>query len=89
MKRMVQCSNYFYRKPKDGHLLFPGVGQGDDSIWQPEDSFLVCGITLEAALELAGEFGQYAIAFHTLGLESVIEFVEIGKTRPATYPQPL
>ena len=61
-----------------GYSFFPGAGAGDDPDWQPEDSFLICGIALKPALEIAEEFGQYAIAFHALGQETVIELTRIG-----------
>lgn len=67
---------------KDDYPFFPGVGQGDDPNWQPEDSFLICDITLKLALEIAEEFGQYAIAFHTQGQETSIELTEVVKAAP-------
>ena len=66
---------------QEGFQYHPGMGLGDDADWPPEDSFLICGIPLEAALKLAEKFGQYAIVFHTLGQKTVIELTEIGKYR--------
>jgi hypothetical protein len=66
----------------DGFQIFPGAGQDDDGDWPAEESFLVCGITLNAALKLAEEFGQNAIAFHTIGQETTIELTEIIRTFP-------
>ena len=54
-----------------------GAGEGDDPNWEPEDSFLVCGIDLETGLKLAGEFGQFAIAFHITGRKTTIEITGI------------
>tara|TARA_B100000315_G_C14281488_1_gene453249 strand:- start:55 stop:513 length:459 start_codon:yes stop_codon:yes gene_type:complete len=64
----------------DGHRFFRGVGEGNDADWHPEDSYLVCGIALKPALKLAEAFGQYAIAFHTLGQETSIELTEIANS---------
>lgn len=63
----------------NGNQFFHGIGQGDDTDWHPEDSFLVFGITLKAALKLAEKFGQNAIAFHTLEQKTAIQLTKIGK----------
>jgi hypothetical protein len=62
----------------DGYIFFPGAGAGDDLNWLPEDSYLILDIALKQALEIAEEFGQYAIAFHTLGQKTAIELTAIG-----------
>ena len=59
------------------YRLFSGAGEGDDPNWEPEDSFLICGINLEMALTLAEEFGQFAIAFHITGRKTTIDFTGI------------
>jgi ADP-ribosylglycohydrolase len=61
----------------EDYQLFYGAGEGDDPNWEPEDSFLVCGIDLETGLKLAGEFGQFAIAFHITGRKTTIEITGI------------
>ena len=38
--------------------FFPGVGKHPSNGWPGEDSFLVFGLGLEAAVELGGRFGQ-------------------------------
>lgn len=43
--------------------LFEGVGNGSDSTWRPEESYLATGISLESALELAQKFEQNAIVW--------------------------
>ena len=64
---------------RGGHSFVPGAGVGDDPDWSEEDSYLIFDIDLEQALEIAEEFGQYAIAFHTLEQETVIELTAIGR----------
>jgi hypothetical protein len=61
----------------EDYQLFCGAGEGDDPNWEPEDSFLVCGIDLETGLKLAGEFGQFVIAFHITRRKTTIEITGI------------
>ena len=43
------------------HRWFPGEGVGLHGTWPAEPGFLVLGIPRDAAIALAGEFGQLAI----------------------------
>ncbi len=44
-------------------VSYPGLGRSQDSLWQPEESFFVLGISLSDACKLGVEFGQNAIVF--------------------------
>ena len=44
-----------------GHAVYPGRGVPDHGDWPPEDSLLVLGIGLDAALALGRRHGQLAI----------------------------
>jgi hypothetical protein len=60
-----------------GYEVHFGSGVGDDPAWEPEDSYLLCGIDLPAALALAVQFKQNAIAFHEVNSKTVIELTDI------------
>jgi hypothetical protein len=60
-----------------GYEVHFGAGVGDDPKWEPEDSFLLCGIALPEALALAVQFEQNAIAFHEVDLKTAIELTDI------------
>jgi hypothetical protein len=60
-----------------GYEMHFGAGVGDDPKWEPEESFLLCGISLSEALALAVQFEQNAIAFHEVSLKTVIELSDI------------
>jgi hypothetical protein len=60
-----------------GYKMHLGAGVGDDPKWEPEESFLLCGISLSEALALAVQFEQNAIAFHEVSLKTVIELSDI------------
>lgn len=44
-----------------GHAVYPGRGVPDRCDWQPEESLLVLGISLDEALALGRRYGQRAI----------------------------
>jgi hypothetical protein len=64
-----------------GYEVHFGAGVGDDPKWEPEDSFLICGIALQEALALAVQFEQNAVAFHKVNLKTAIELTEIFAVR--------
>jgi hypothetical protein len=52
---------------RDGLIVFPGEGVGDDGRWPPEPSVLVLGISRADALALGQRFGQRAIVYGEAG----------------------
>lgn len=55
-----------------------GEGVPDTPGWLPESSLLVLGITQNDALALAGQFGQNAILFGTLGEAPQLHYINPG-----------
>jgi Protein of unknown function (DUF3293) len=53
-----------------GYTFFPGYGAGQDSLWPPEDSFLILGMNREDAKAIATQFGQNAILFKSLAFRA-------------------
>jgi hypothetical protein len=58
-----------------GWRYFNGVGIPARQDWQPEESFLVLGISKEAALALAKRFGQNAIVAGERGGAALLLYV--------------
>lgn len=58
-----------------GFAFFPGIGKSPDDKWIGEDSFLVLGITREAAFNIGKQCEQNAIVF--CGENAVSELVWI------------
>lgn len=52
---------------RDGHAFLSGAGVPDEAGWSPEPSFLVLGITAEAAAEIGRLFEQHAIVVGSRG----------------------
>ena len=48
------------------YIFFEGEGVGTDSLWKPERSFLIIGITKANAIEIGNEYEQNAILYGTL-----------------------
>lgn len=55
------------RLQRMGYEAIPGEGAGDDGSWEPEASFLVPGLPLDAALELGRFYRQMAVLVGTRG----------------------
>lgn len=51
-------------------VVFDGLGRGPDPSWQPEESFLVLGVSRAAASELGSRWGQNAVVWGTRGREA-------------------
>jgi hypothetical protein len=49
------------------YLIFEGEAIGADSSWKPEHSFLVLGITKDAAIKLGQRYRQHAIVYGQIG----------------------
>ena len=55
-----------------GYRWLPGLGEGDDSRWPAEPSFLVLGTSVLQAKRLARRFNQSAIVMGRLGGPAVL-----------------
>jgi hypothetical protein len=60
---------------KGGWRYFPGAGVPEKDDWQPEESLLVTGISLEDALEVGRRFSQHAILWGMPGQLAQIFFL--------------
>jgi len=61
---------------KQGHIIIPGWGIGDDRRWPPEASFLVLGINKEQAISLAKRYKQRAIVCGSIGQVASLHYIE-------------
>jgi hypothetical protein len=49
------------------YVIFEGEAIGADAAWKPEHSFLVLGITKDAAIKLGQQYRQHAIVYGQIG----------------------
>lgn len=56
----------------NGYRFYPGRGIPADSIWDPEESFLVIGMSRESAVGIGREFGQNAVVWGARGEAAVL-----------------
>lgn len=57
-----------------GFVIYPGRGVPAEPGWEPEDSFLVLGITRERALQVGSMFEQNAVVAGEVGGAAVLLF---------------
>jgi len=60
----TQLKSYLSEKK---YLFFKGIGVGEDDSWEPEASFMVLNIGIEAAVKLGRQFKQNAIVVGVIG----------------------
>ena len=62
---------------KKNHKVFAALGQGNDTSWPAEESFLILGVTKEDAGKLAVDYEQNAFVFLEHGKTASLEFSRI------------
>ena len=61
----------------DDYTIFKAIGQGGDSSWSSEESFLILGIKRTEVDKLAIEFEQYAYVWLESGKQDSLIFSEL------------
>lgn len=64
-----------------GWAFLPAQGQALDDSWPPEDSLFLLGMQRAHAVQLAEQFGQYALLEHCLGNNSQLLFSALWPNR--------